>query len=272
VQALDHLAVVNVIRSGVGAALPLFNEGFEIASAAPLQGRDRGVRASIKTNFAGTLLLSGDLVRAETLLHEALTEFQQASPQAPWEEGLAFGHLGVLRLRKNQPAEAEKYLFQCERILRHTLGDKNLYLAGCLNWQATGLLLKGDLAAAETKALEALHMMRDVLPDNKLLWAGPMQTLGAIQVKTGRVREGEDNYRQALAIYEQQPTKNFFYIVPIEIRLSQFLLGQSRLAEAEQVAQSADQDAQQHLVESPALREMAAKNLGQILETKGKSK
>jgi hypothetical protein len=60
--------------------------------------------------------------------------------------------------------------------------------------------------------------------------------------------------------------------VPIEIRLSQFLLGQSRFAEAEQVVQSADQDARQHLVESRVLHEMAAKSLAQIRETKGKSK
>jgi tetratricopeptide (TPR) repeat protein len=160
--------------------------------------------------------------------------------------------------------EAEKLLSECERILRQTLGDKNLYLAGCLNWQATRLLLQGDLSSAETKALESFKMMREVLPDNQLLWAGPIQTLATIQAKTGRIREAEDHYREALAIYEQRPIKNFAYIVPMKVRLSQFLLQQGRPTEAEQMAELADEEARQQLTDNPALRQTTAGNLAQI--------
>jgi hypothetical protein len=75
VQALDHLAVVKAIQLGPGAGRPLFEEGLSIASSANLQGRERGVRASVKTNLGGTLIISGELSPAEILLREALAEF-----------------------------------------------------------------------------------------------------------------------------------------------------------------------------------------------------
>ena len=75
------------------------------------------------------------------------------------------------------------------------MGDKIFFLAGNLNYQATRLLLKNDLKAAEEKALESLRMVRESLPNNKILWAWPMQTVGSILIKAGRAREGEDYYR-----------------------------------------------------------------------------
>lgn len=94
--------------------------------------------------------------------------------------------------------------------------------------------------------------------------------LGDILIKTGRAREGEDYYRQALAIYERQPTKNYLFIAQLKIRLSQYLLAQNRLPEAERIAVKAQDEARQHLGEQSPLTKVAADNLIKIYEKQGK--
>ena len=268
--ALDYLASVKFFHGDTKLSRSLMEEAVQISSGANLQGREREIRVFNKGELGALLVAAGDLERGETLLREALVEYRELSRQPHWEQGVATGHLGIVALRKNHLDDAEKYLRESEQILRQTLGQKNFYLAGCLNRRAILSFRKNDLKAAETMALESLDMMRDTLPGNKLMWAGPMQTLGDILIKTGRAREGEDYYRQALAIYEQQTTKNYTFILPLKIRLSQFLLEQDRLVEAKQMAQSADQDARQHLTDDATLRKMTASNLTQILEEQGK--
>ncbi len=167
-------------------------------------------------------------------------------------------------MRKNRLKEAEKPLLESEKILRQTLGDKNFYLASCLNQQAALLLLKNDLNAAEAKALEALTMLRESVPNNKLLWGTPMQTLGAILMKNGRSREGEDYYQNALAIYEGQPRKNYVSIAALKMRFSQALLAQNRLRDAEAIGNEGYEMAKQKLGSDNPITLAAAKNLAAI--------
>jgi eukaryotic-like serine/threonine-protein kinase len=268
-QALDFLGVVKFYQGDAMASLSHLNEALQIASGANLQGRERAVLASVKTNLGALLVLSGDLEKGQNLLRESLAEFRQISSQPRWELGSTLVFLGVAASYKNQHDEAEKYLLEGERIYRQTLGDNNMYVASALDRQAVALILKNDLEAAEKKARESLAIYQN-LSSNKVGTARPAGTLGDILVKAGRTREGEDYYRQALTIHEQQATKNHLVIVQLKIRLSQALLAQGRLPEAEQVAREAHDEARRNLGEESPLTKTATDNLVTISEKLGK--
>ena len=97
-----------------------------------------------------------------------------------------------------------------------------------------------------------------------------MITLGKILIKSGRAPEGEDYLRQALAIYDQQATRNYFSIGNLKIDLSQFLVAQNRLAEAEQIAVEAREDVLRNLGAQHPLMKLATRNLVAIYEKEGK--
>lgn len=94
--------------------------------------------------------------------------------------------------------------------------------------------------------------------------------LGDISVRAGRLREGVDYFRQALAIYEQQSPKNFLAITPLKVKLSQLLLGQHHVVEAEAMALQAHEAVRQNLGEQHPLMKTTADNLIQIYEKRGK--
>ena len=96
------------------------------------------------------------------------------------------------------------------------------------------------------------------------------RTLGKILIKSGHTREGEDYLRQALAILEEQTTKNYFDIGNLKIDLSQFLLAENRLTEAEQIAAEAREDVLRNLGAQHPLMKSATTNLSAIYEKEGK--
>jgi tetratricopeptide (TPR) repeat protein len=195
----------------------------------------------------------------------------QISSATRWEEGATLTMLGVARLNQNQLDDAEKYLREGEDVYRQTLGDENFYLAMNISRQANVFLAKNDLKVAEQKAKDALAMLRDFSTRNNFASATPMLILGQILVKAGRAREAEEYLRQALAIYEAQTRKNFSVIAEIKISLSQSLLAQNRLLQAEAIAFEAHDEVARNLSgQHPALKSTAA-NLAKIYEKEGKS-
>ena len=135
--------------------------------------------------------------------------------------------------------------------------------------QANLLLLKNDLAGAEKKAEESLAIIQAVSPDNKTPWVRAIIALGDIAVKAGRTREGEDYFRQTLAILEQPP-RNLLLIAPVKVKLSQLLLSQKRLPEAENLALQAHEEVREKLGEESPLLKTTAKNLIEIYQKQGK--
>jgi eukaryotic-like serine/threonine-protein kinase len=264
--ALDYLGVVRFYQGDTKAARPLLEEALQTSSNANLQGAERSVRAFNKGENGALFINLGDLDKGEKLVREALEEYRQITTQPHWEEGVTIGYLAVVMLRRNRLDEAEKLLDDAEQIFRQTLGDRNFYLAGCLNQRAILMVQKNDLKGAEVTALDALAMMRESVPNNKLPWVGPMQALGGILIKTGRVDEGRNYYRQALAIYEEQPTRNFNATVLLRVRLSQALLAQNLRSEAEQVAIEAVRQAEENLDFDNPLIKAASQNLATIRE------
>src|SRR5947208_1276702 len=210
--ALDYLAATKLYQVDPYAAKPLMLEALRISSGANLRDKDRLVVAFNKSDTGASMVYTGELEKGQALLHEALTEYRQISKRPQWEQGSTLTHLGAALTMQRQFDEAEKYLIEGERVYRETLGDKSFYLSANLNRQAILFSEKNDLKAAEEKARESLAVARDFSPENRVLWAGPMATLGKVLIKTGQVREGEDYLRQALAIYYQQTTKNYFNI------------------------------------------------------------
>jgi serine/threonine protein kinase len=268
--ALDHLGVVKYYQGDVNASLSLLKEALQISSGANLQGNERGVLTFNKSDLGGVLVAQGDTENGERLLDEAAAEYRQISDQPRWELGATLVMLGIAALNQNRLDEAERYLLESERIFRQTLGDANSYLVYNLDRQAAVWYKKNNLKAAEEKSRESVAMAQEFSPHNKLSWAGSLLTLGDIVTKAGRFKEGEDYYRQVLATYEAQATKNFATIVSVKIHLSQSLLAQNRLADAEQIALEAHDEAGQNLDgQNPTLK-ATTENLIKIYEKQGK--
>jgi len=186
--------------------------------------------------------------------------------------GATLASLGELYNRKHQPDQALEFLLESERIYRQTLGDRNRYLAFNLQHQAIALSLQKKFSAAEPKARQQLAMYLEVVPDNKLVAAIPKSVLGIVLVGNKRFDEAEDYLREGLQGLEQSPVKNHFINVQAEIALSQCLLNQNRLAEAEQFALAARAEARLNLGEQNPLVQAAAESLSKIYERQGKSK
>jgi len=268
--ALDYLAATKLYQVDPYAAKPLMLEALRISSGANLREKDRLVVAFNKSDTGASMVYTGELEKGQALLHEALTEYRQISKRPQWEQGSTLTHLGAALTMQRQFDEAEKYLIEGERVYRETLGDKSFYLSANLNRQAILFSEKNDLKAAEEKARESLAVARDFSLENRVLWAGPMATLGKVLIKTGQVRQGEDYLRQALAIHNQQTTKNYFNIGNLKIDLSQFLLAQNRWPEAEKLALEAYNETKQNLGDQHPASKAAADNLNKMYQKRGK--
>ncbi len=268
--ALDYLAATKLYQVDPYAAKPLMLEALRISSGANLREKDRLVVAFNKSDTGASMVYTGELEKGQALLHEALTEYRQISNRPQWEQGSTLTHLGAALTMQRQFDEAEKYLIEGERVYRETLGDKSFYLSANLNRQAILFSEKNDLKAAEEKARESLAVARDFSPENRVLWAGPMATLGKVLIKRGQVRQGEDYLRQALAIHNQQTTKNYFNIGNLKIDLSQFLLAQNRWPEAEKLALEAYNETKQNLGDQHPASKATRDNLNKIYEKEGK--
>jgi len=268
--ALKYLGVIKAYQIDPYAGKPLLAEALQVSLSANLKGDERGVLAFNKTDAGANMVYTGEVEKGEALLREALAEYRQISGRPRWEQGSTLTHLGAAAMIKGQFDEAQKFLREGEQIFREILGDKSSYLVANLSRQAVVLLEKNDLNAAEAKAREALTMARDCSPEQSLWWGMPVAALGKILIKSGHTREGEDYLRQALAILEQQTTKNYFDIGNLKIDLSQFLLSQNRLAEAEQIATEAREDVLRHLGAQHPLMKPATENLIAIYQKEGK--
>ena len=268
--AMDYLGIVKFYQGDAAACLALLNDALRISSSTELKGNERRVLTFNKSDLGGALVSLGEAERGERLLREAEAEYRQLSSEPPWEYGSTLLLLGVGALKRGQVDEAEKRLRQAEHVLRQTLGDNNSYLANTLDAQALALLQKGDLEGAEGKAHEALVMFQNVFRDNKFWWATAISTLADICRKTGRGREAESYYHQVLDIYEQQPTKNHQLITATKIQLSDFLVEQNRLTEAEHMAVNARDEARQSLGDQGPLIKAATDKLAAIYEKQGK--
>ena len=269
--ALDYLGAVKLLEIDAYVAKPFLTEALEVASTANLQGEERGVLAAVRSDAGAVMLYTGEVEKGETLLREALKDWHQISAFPRWEQGATLTMLGVARLNQNQLDDAEEYMREGEQVYRQTLNDQNYYLAMNLSRQACVFLARNNLKAAEEKAKDSLAMLRDFSPDNRFAWATPMLILGQVLVKAGRPGDAENYLRQAVAIYEGQASKNFSVIAQIKISLTQSLVAQDRLPEAERIAFEVHDEVARHLCpQHPALKSTAA-NLAKIYEEEGKS-
>jgi serine/threonine-protein kinase len=271
-QSLEGLAAVRFLQGDVNSAKALLTQALQIASSANLQASQRSVLASIKTDLGTVLVALGDIEKGEPLLRESLALYRQISSQPRWEMGATLTALGMVAWSRNQIDEAMKFLIEGEQTYRQTLGENNSYLAGNLEQQAGVLLRKNDLPGAERKARNALAIVQELSLGNKILLVEPMWLLGNILTKAGQAREAEDFLRQALAIVsESEPRKLFATVTGLRISLSECLVAQNRLPEAEEVALKAYTEAKSILGEKDTLVNRTSANLSKIYQAEGKS-
>ena len=272
VTAMNFLGAVRVTSIDVQSGAAILEEALQIAENADFQGNERFALAAVQGDVGLYSTRFGELERADRLLRESLAIHRQLSEYPRWEMGATLASLGELYNRKNQPDQALEFLLESERIYRQTLGDKNRYLAFNLQHQAIALSLQKNFTAGEPKARQQLAIYLEVVPENKLVAAIPKSVLGIVLVGNKRFDEAEDYLREGLQGLEQSPVKNHFINVQATIALSQCLLNQNRLPEAEQFALAAHAEARQNLGEQNPFVETAAESLAKIYERQGKFK
>ena len=216
------------------------------------------------------LTATGQAKTGEALLHQAIDEFRQVSSQPRWELAAALTGLGESLSERKRFDEADESLGEGEQIYRQTLGEQNIYLAGNLHQHALVLFWKNQLPTAEKKEREALAMMKALFPNRETIWVDSVATLGYILIKSGQPREGEQCLRQTLAIHEKQTEKNYPFITTTKIDLSQLLVAQHRLPEAEEIALDARREAKEHLDSQSPLLKAAAENVIKIRQAEGR--
>lgn len=270
IQSIDFLAVNKFYSGDTKSCVSLFEEGLKIASESNLKGSEREVIASIQTNFGGAVTVMGENEKGEMFLREGIALYSEISDKPRWEVGVARTLLAANLLKRNAIDEAQKELIGGERILRESLGDNNIYLANNLNQQSLLMLQKSEFKSAEKLAQASLTIFDKIYSPESFFSARTLVTLGTILTRSGRLREGETELKNALRIYERQTTKNFALIIPNKIALSENLFSQNRIAEAERLALETLSEAQQNLGEHSPITKTAITNLVKIYEKQGK--
>ncbi|MBX7169599.1 MAG: tetratricopeptide repeat protein [Pyrinomonadaceae bacterium] len=270
IQALNFLAANKYYSGDTALSVALCEEGLQIAQTSNLIDNEREVIAGLKVDFGLIIARLGDKQRGDALIREGIALYSEISNKPRWEVGNAKTSLSFVLLNQNKLDEALNVLIESEKIVRETLGDKNLYLASTLKGEANVYTQKNDFKSAEKAATESLKILQEILPPNSPFIAGPMVSLGIVLTKTGRLAEGEKNLRQALIIYEQQSKKNITLIAPCKIALTENLIAQNRFDDAEKIALEAFSEAQQTLGEQNALTVTAKKNLAKLYSLAGK--
>jgi len=202
-KSLDSLGVTKAFQGDAKTAISLLNEALQVASGANLQGSERAVLASIKTDLGGIVLIN-DPDKGEALLRESLAVYRQISTQPRWELGATLTMLGTAALLRDQADEAQEYLAEGEQIYRQTLGDKNAYVAFNLDQQVTVLIRQNDLKAAEGKARESLAIAQNASPNDKLFWLVALLRLGNVLILEGSYDEGMSILREGNMIAQKQ--------------------------------------------------------------------
>ena len=120
-------------------------------------------------------------------------------------------------------------------------------------------------------ARQALSMVQTLFAQDNFWCATPLHVLGTVLMQAGQPHESEDCYRHALGIYKQKASKAYAAMAELKIQLSESLLAQNRLGEAEQITVEARDDLRRHLGDQDPLVKSATKNLIAIYEKEGKN-
>ncbi|MEQ1922602.1 MAG: hypothetical protein ABL952_08840 [Pyrinomonadaceae bacterium] len=133
-----------------------------------------------------------------------------------------------------------------------------------MNAQARASGQKLDLNTAEKCARESVAMYESLNTQNSVFAVGAFVTLGSVLMKRGKLIEGESFLRRGLDVSEKQAQKNYARIIPNWIALTENLVAQKRIAEAQILSQRAVDNAQAHLGEGNSITKNAVENLAKI--------
>jgi eukaryotic-like serine/threonine-protein kinase len=235
-------------------------------------GKDHPESLRVQNNLARVLRLRGD-PGAAALYRDLLAVQRRVLGPAHLHLALTLGNLAVAELDQGHTAAAEAALHESEAIRRHLHQPPDLDEANTLNTLAGIQYEKGDLDAADesyqksfalyrklrgtpaelANALRGLALVRqgrrDLPGAEKLVreslallsgagnaeldTAGSWYFLAEIQRASGRPREAEASYREALALHLRILGADHPAVGADQLRLGSLLLEGGRAAEAE---------------------------------------
>jgi serine/threonine protein kinase/tetratricopeptide (TPR) repeat protein len=250
-QALEMLRNLGGETQELAAALNalgnvlLYEDKFAEAEAA--QGEALMIRRNLfpsphpavasSLNYMGYALLNqGKTQDAEPLFREALTIWHSLGSTNHTDAALVLYNLACVQFRKCQFRDAEDLFRQTLEIRQRLLG-KSPDVGYSLKDLAAALRMQDKLAEAETNALAAVAMQRNVLGNYHPSLAEALDTLGTVLHDQGKLEEAEDRHREALAIKRKTSADSLTFVAISLDALAEVLCDRAKAVDAEPLAQ-----------------------------------
>jgi len=164
VTSLGDLASVLWQKGDLNGAAALFDQN--LAGNLRAIGPEHPNTAQSMANLAQVRIDQNDLAGAETLLRQAFAVSQRTIGPAHWRTARTEGALGDLLRRRKNFDEATQLLDEALRLARAAIGPDRPLVASLTIDRARVDLDRGDMAAAESRLREGLHLQRMFYPEN----------------------------------------------------------------------------------------------------------
>jgi tetratricopeptide (TPR) repeat protein len=230
-QVLNNLAIMADDRSEFDLAQSLIDRAILAYRAA---GRE-GPPGQLWSAVANLCMSRGQLVEADEYLENALAAFRDIGDQR--NEAKMLNNTGYLRRLQGRLDEAEMFHLQSLEI-RQRIGDR-VGVGRIYNMLATVYSSRGLYDQAAESAQSAVAIARET--DDRLFEATALAQLGDVERSLGEAGAARQHYLQARAIFVD--IQDHMRILQADLKIARMDLRESRLDEAEQLAEAVRSEA-----------------------------
>ncbi|HRI05154.1 MAG TPA: serine/threonine-protein kinase [Pyrinomonadaceae bacterium] len=235
--ALNDLGNVYGNRGKFKESQALVRESVEIAEN--ITGRDRYVLPVVKSNLGTHLGQTGDFQEALKYFNNALEDMRAAGNEQTLEGGSTYYNIGRMYTALDDYKTAEYNYEKAREILTNSGGEEHFYTLQNNLHTATNYYKQERYGEAKALIERTLKIQDKIYPNGHYTIAFSRRLLGSIYTKTGLVREGEDQIRQALKMIFQTFKEPNQEISLVKTALAENLIVQKRFAEAKEILSSA---------------------------------
>ena len=229
-SVMNNLAIVYKLQGHFDKAGQLYEQVIEARRR--ILGDDHPNTLVSINNLALLRLDQARYPEAEQMLSAALETFQKKiSEDHPMCLSM-MDNLAELHDRQGRHDQAQALFEKVLLLRRPKLGDEHPDVLTTLHGLAIAQANSGQLAEARQSLAQVIAARRKVQGNDHPDLAAALHELGQYDLKEKRFVEAESLFRETLAIFSQQPQRNWHHF-DTESLLGASLLGQQKLAEAE---------------------------------------
>ena len=231
VETLFEYAAARVEKGDTEAAVPLIQEGYDLALKAY---GEKSFYTAVMLNLFGLVReYSGDLTGAGSFFQQAVDICRSLPDKNRSECSKVLMNLGTNLTTRKEYDAAEAVFHESLEQTRARYGTEHPSNASVLTHLGRMLMLKGDLGRSEERLREALGIYRRTLPAGHAEFPQTTSLLGLVLTREGKAREGEPLIREALEIRRKILPPDHWLIANLESTLGECLTKQKRFPEAE---------------------------------------